>query len=79
MVIDGILQENLHIGVHDQAISYATTGPKAPDVLSGRKQVGLGNMRKIVSFVPAVCQPTPSPPPPASLFFYRFFVSKEYA
>ncbi|XP_071844680.1 uncharacterized protein [Apostichopus japonicus] len=41
MVIDGILQENLHIGVHDQAISYATTGPKAPDVLSGRKQVDL--------------------------------------
>ncbi|KAJ8028900.1 Bloom syndrome protein-like [Holothuria leucospilota] len=41
MVIDGILQEDLHIGLHDQAISYATTGPKAPDVLNGRKQVEL--------------------------------------
>lgn len=41
MVIDGILQEDLHIGVHDQAISYATTGPKASDVLNGRMQVSL--------------------------------------
>lgn len=76
MVIDGILQENLHIGVHDQAISYATTGPKAPDVLSGRKQVGLGNMRKIVSFVPAVCQPMPSPPPLPPFSFIAFSFQK---
>ena len=39
MVIDGTLREDLFIGHMDQAISYCKVGPKAFDVLSGRRKV----------------------------------------
>ncbi|XP_072038098.1 uncharacterized protein [Amphiura filiformis] len=41
MVIEGILKEDMFIGHMDQAISYCKVGPKAYDVLNGRRKVKL--------------------------------------